>query len=192
MTAYELALLVVFVASLGIRSVYQRRRRGATAVSTRHSRREQLSYLLVASSYLLLPIVVFTNWLDAGAFDLPGWLRWLGALIAAAGLALFWWTHVALGRNWSGVLELYEQHELVMEGPYRFVRHPMYTSVYLKGIGILLLSANWIAGGGYLAAVTWMYALRVRDEEQMMVERFGEEYRNYMNRTSRLVPLPRR
>ena len=44
----------------------------------------------------------------------------------------------------------------------------------------------------YLAAVTWMYALRVRDEEQMMVERFGEEYRNYMSRTSRLVPLPRR
>ena len=99
-----------------------------------------------------------------------------------------------VGESASGgkILELYEQHELVTEGPYRFVRHPMYTSVYLKGIGILLLSANWIAGGGYLAAVTWMYASRVRDEEQMMVERFGEEYRNYMSRTSRLVPLPRR
>jgi protein-S-isoprenylcysteine O-methyltransferase Ste14 len=95
-----------------------------------------------------------------------------------------------LGRNWSGVLELYEQHELVTEGPYRFVRHPMYTSVYLKGIGILLLSANWIVGGGYLAAVTLMYALRVRDEEQMMLEHFGEEYRSYMSRTARLVPLP--
>jgi len=68
----------------------------------------------------------------------------------------------------------------------------MYTSVYLKGIGILLLSANWIAGGVYLATVTWMYASRVRDEEQMMVERFGEDYRSYMSRTSRIVPLPRR
>lgn len=192
MTAYELALLVVLVASLGIRGVYQQRRRGATTVSTSHPRREQLSYLLVAASYLLLPVVVFTNWLEAGAFDLPGWLRWLGALVAAAGLALFWWTHAALGRNWSGVLELYEQHELVLEGPYRFARHPMYTAIYLKGIGILLLSANWIAGGAFLAAVTWMYALRVRDEEQMLVERFGEEYRDYMSRTSRLFPLPRR
>src|SRR5512136_320074 len=95
------------------------------------------------------------------------------------------WSHRALGRNWSPFLEIRKGHVLVIEGPYRFIRHPMYAAIFLIGIGISLLSANWLVALAYMLPVTIMYLVRVADEEEMMIEQFGNEYREYMQRTGR-------
>ncbi len=79
-------------------------------------------------------------------------------------------------------------YALVTNGPYRFIRHPMYAAIFLIGIGISLHSANWIVALAYLLPVTGMYLFRISDEEEMMIEQFGDEYREYMRRTGRLVP----
>jgi protein-S-isoprenylcysteine O-methyltransferase Ste14 len=95
---------------------------------------------------------------------------------------------VALAQNWTPVLEVREGDTLVTTGPYRLVRHPMYAAAYVINVGMSALSANWLVAVGLLAGLTLLYAVRVRDEEQMMIDAFGDEYRDYMRRTGRLVP----
>ena len=103
-------------------------------------------------------------------------------------IALYGWTHKTLDGNWSNVLEIRENHKLITAGPYRHVRHPMYTAFWLWVIfqGPLLSNAAvWLVG-----IVTWAitYCLRVADEEQMMIEQFGRQYEQYMRKTGRLWP----
>jgi protein-S-isoprenylcysteine O-methyltransferase Ste14 len=109
-------------------------------------------------------------------------------IILAMAVWLFWRSHADLGRNWSPSLELREGHELVTEGVYRSVRHPMYASMWLWGVAQALLLQNWIAGWVSLVMFMPLYLLRVPREERMMLDEFGEEYRAYMDRTGRVIP----
>jgi protein-S-isoprenylcysteine O-methyltransferase Ste14 len=112
----------------------------------------------------------------------------LGAAALCGALLLFYRSHADLGRNWSISLEIRSEHRLVCGGIYRFIRHPMYSSFFLMAVAQLLLLPNWFAGATGLVGVAVLYAFRIRQEERMMIERFGAEYRDYMARTARLIP----
>lgn len=112
----------------------------------------------------------------------------IGALVAIAALLMFRQTHKALGRNWSVSLDVRESHRLVTEGIYRHVRHPMYTAFWLWAAAQALLLPNWIAGLSGLVGFGTLYFFRVGQEEQLMLDTFGEEYRAYMTRTRRIIP----
>jgi protein-S-isoprenylcysteine O-methyltransferase Ste14 len=120
--------------------------------------------------------------------ELPGVLRWLGALLWLGSLGLLLWVHRALGRNFSGLLRTRADHELVTWGPYRWVRHPMYPTFLLLSVGMLLLTAHWAIGLPPFAGVAWVMASRTPREEAMMVERFGDEYRRYAAEVGRYMP----
>ena len=113
---------------------------------------------------------------------------WAGVLVLAAALLLFRLTHKQLGKNWSISLELREKQTLVTDGLYGYVRHPMYSSFILFAIAQALLLQNWVAGPIGLAAIAILFFLRVPREEEMMIETFGQAYRDYMQRTARVVP----
>jgi protein-S-isoprenylcysteine O-methyltransferase Ste14 len=112
----------------------------------------------------------------------------LGIVMLCAALFLFYRSHADLGKNWSISLEIRSEHRLVSSGIYRFIRHPMYSSFFLMAVAQLLLLPNWLAGVTGLVGVGMLYAFRIRQEERMMMERFGAEYRDYMTRTARLIP----
>jgi len=114
---------------------------------------------------------------------------WLGVLFAAAALLLFHGTHVALGRNWSVSLQLRKDHQLITSGIYRHVRHPMYTAFWLWAIAQACLLPNWFAGVAGLMGFGFLFFGRIAREEQMMLESFGDEYRDYMSKTYRIFPL---
>jgi protein-S-isoprenylcysteine O-methyltransferase Ste14 len=148
-------------------------------------------WLLGIMGTLTLPLIAWfiTPWLDfAHVASIPEWVRWGGAIVFACGIEYFRRTHVALAGNWTPVLEVREGDTLVTSGPYRLVRHPMYSSAYVINIGMSALSANWLVAVGPLVGLTLLYAVRVRDEEQLMIDAFGDEYRAYMRRTGRLLP----
>ena len=86
------------------------------------------------------------------------------------------------------LLKLGEEHSLITTGPYSRVRHPMYTYFYIMTSSTALISANLIVAAFGITAWTLLYLVRVGDEEAMMLEQFGEEYKQYMERTGRLLP----
>ena len=136
-----------------------------------------------------LPLVyIFTPWLSFADYRLPSWAGWVGAAILTISLWVLWRTHAALGRYWSDSVQLRHGHQLITSGIYRRIRHPMYTSGWLLGIAQALLLWNWVVAVAGLGSFALLYFIRVRREEQMMLDRFGEAYRDYMNKTGRIVP----
>lgn len=139
---------------------------------------------------LIAWLVLYTwnpPWLGGLSFPLPPWLRWVGFGVGLAGLALWTWVQAALGRQWSAQLQTRSGHRLITTGPYARVRHPMYTAMLGFGLGLALVTANWVFVGLAVLVVLGLVA-RAPREERMMLEQFGEEYRAYTQRTGRFFP----
>jgi protein-S-isoprenylcysteine O-methyltransferase Ste14 len=113
----------------------------------------------------------------------------VGAGLLIGGLALSLWAHWSLGRNWFGGIGMFNEHELVTTGPYRFVRHPMYLGMFISAFGMGLISKNWLFGvGAVLFAVA--FAQRVPGEEKLLREhrKTSRRYADYATRTGGFVP----
>ena len=185
---YRLAFGLLWVVYFGVRLYFQRQITAGKEYTRLKPEQDALLFRIFALAFLLLAFYFLTPLVDFAALPLPGWLRWTGAVITCAGILLFGWSHQALGQNWTAVLALAKEHHFVQAGPYRVIRHPMYSAFFVLGIGFALLSANGLVAVVYLAPLLVMYLSRVSVEEQMMVERFGDAYREYMKHSGRLWP----
>ena len=110
------------------------------------------------------------------------------ALVCAAGLLFTLWARVILGRNWSGRVTLKEDHELIERGPYRFVRHPIYTGLLTMALGTALLSGRVAALVGcalFFAALL----IKMDQEETLLLRQFPAEYAAYRRRAKRIIPF---
>lgn len=137
----------------------------------------------------ILPLVsIFTRWLAPFDVALPSWAIAVGAALFVASCFLRWRAQTDLGRQWSFTLETAERQMLVTRGIYARLRHPIYASLVPWAIAQALLLQNAVAGVGGIVAVALIWLVRVPREEAMMVEHFGDAYREYMARTGRLLP----
>ncbi len=118
----------------------------------------------------------------------PFWLRWVGVGAALSGFVLLQQAHQALDRNWSDTPRLVKDQTLVTGGPYRWIRHPIYTAFLLIMSATLFLSANWFIGILWIGTTLLEVMSRVKYEEALMIEAFGEQYRSYIRTTGRLIP----
>lgn len=185
---FRILLLVCYVPTQFIRQYILRKNPAGKAIKSVNTGREMLMYRLGQILFILPIFYGLTPFLDFAHFQLPPWARWVGfGLLVLAALVLLL-AHQALGRNWTGQLHIQEQHMLIVKGIYRSIRHPMYLSFLLSAIGTLLLSANWFISTPQLVWFWVMYLGRVRYEEQMMIDAFGEDYKTYMHSTGRLLP----
>lgn len=181
-----LAGLVIYIA---IRGVFGGRTKGTEKVASRADWRDRVLVGIVFVGNIVLPaLYLFTESLRFADYVPPTFVPWAGAMVMVGALWLFWRAHVDLGLNWSITLEMRKDHELVTRGVYRRVRHPMYAAIFLFAIAQGFLLQNWLAGWGGFVSFAALYLFRVRREEEMMREFFGEPYRAYMKRTGRLVP----
>ena len=151
--------------------------------------RERLLVLLNFIGMMGIPFVyILTPWLDYFSYSFPEFFRFFGIGFNICGFILLIWVHRTLGQHWSMMLELGKKHKLVTTGPYARIRHPMYTYFTMMAISTALISANLFVGVFGIAALTLLYIIRIDDEEDMLLEEFGEEYSEYMKRTGRLIP----
>jgi protein-S-isoprenylcysteine O-methyltransferase Ste14 len=141
-----------------------------------------LAIWLGVFAYLINPA-----WMAWSRFDLPEWLRWVGVLMGIAGDALAYWVFSHLKNNVTPTVVTRADATLVTSGPYRWVRHPLYLMGLTGYIGFALLAENWFIG---LAAAAGFFLLTIRTnkEETRLVEKFGDAYRTYIQRTGRFFP----
>ncbi len=127
------------------------------------------------------------RWVDFAMIDIPPGLRLLGVPVGLLGLGLFNWMFRHLGLNVTSTSMPRAKATLVTTGPYRWVRHPMYSTVVVLFFAATMLTANWVvaAGGGLVFA---LLAARSRVEERRLVEKFGDAYRAYQRSTGRFMP----
>jgi len=113
---------------------------------------------------------------------------WIGTLLVAAGLAFAVWARVLLGRNWSGTVTLKQDHELIRGGPYRWVRHPIYTGLLFAYLGTAIAVGQW---RGLVGLVIVFVALwrKLRMEERWLGEVFGVAYDEYRAQVRALIPF---
>jgi len=188
---FRLVLAVVLAGMAAVRVYYQAQSFESGKGSEEFEGRLYIALISIAGLIgfaALVTYLVSPNRMAWASLPLPGWIRWLGAPLGVAGGAGLLWVHRELGRNFRATLHLRPDHQLVTSGPYRRVRHPMYTAIYAILISFLLLSANWFIGGGFIATFTAVLVWRVPREEAVMTARFGDQYRAYMARTGRLLP----
>lgn len=188
--------LAAIIAEIVIRAPYNRRRRQLQMRDQRVSPLERGLLGLLFGTFLVSLVYIFSSWLDRANYRWSEQARQraggLGAALMGAAVLIFWRAHTDLGQNWSPSLEIAERQTLVTRGIYRHIRHPMYASQWAWSLGQMLLLQNWIAGPLGFVGFLPMYFLRVPREEQMMLEHFGDEYRDYMRRTGRVFPRLRR
>lgn len=172
-----------------IRYPHQRRARKTLIASQTDRYRERVLLAISFTGLFIIPLIyVASGQPKATNYAFQPALAWLGTIVFAGSMALFYRTHRDLGRSWSVTLELRDQHVLITRGVYRWVRHPMYSAFWLWAIAQALLLPNWIAGLAGLVGFGTLYFGRVGREEQMMLNAFGESYRDYMARTRRVLP----
>ncbi len=158
----------------------------------RDSSREQLPYRVLPLAALFLMFtpawgIGWLSWLFSSIA--PGWiwLGWAGVTITAAGFAISIWARSCLGDNWSSAPGVKVEHQLIRSGPYRWVRHPIYTGLILALAGTALARNQW---RGVIAVVMmWAaFAIKSQREEHYMRQTFGSQYREYSQTTGRLTP----
>jgi protein-S-isoprenylcysteine O-methyltransferase Ste14 len=137
--------------------------------------------------FALFAWVINPSWMSWSSVTLPAWTRWIGVVVLALACTMLVWTFRSLGRNLTDTVVTRQQHTLVLHGPYRWIRHPLYDSAALLTAAISVITTNWflLATG---AVILGLLVSRTRIEEANLVTRFGDSYRNYMKRTGRFVP----
>jgi protein-S-isoprenylcysteine O-methyltransferase Ste14 len=112
----------------------------------------------------------------------------VGAVLTCAGVAIAIWARTVLGRNWSGMVTVKEDHTLIRTGPYAVVRHPIYSGLTLAILGTALVVGEWRA---FVAAgvLFLMFLAKWRTEERFMTQEFGREYQDYRRATNAIIPF---
>jgi protein-S-isoprenylcysteine O-methyltransferase Ste14 len=166
----------------------------ATAFSTK--RTVERAKIPLAAVLLLLPFIVIEMWFFGPRVAGSGATLWnptpasaaIADVLALAGLATMLWARVTLGRNWSGGVVLKEDHELIQRGPYAYVRHPIYSGVFLLILGFAVLQGKLSTFGVVLMVIVLLW-FKASQEEKLLVSHFPAEYPAYRKRVKALIPF---
>ena len=183
MSIFKIIYWAAIVIEMAIRAPISKKQRKEAKSERRVGTQETVLLILLFLAMFFLPLFYSTtNWLDFANYSLPSWAGWIGVILILLALLVFWRAHADLGLNWSPSLEIRSEHKLITNGIYGSIRHPMYASQWIWVIVQPLLLQNWIAGVLNFFAFILFYTLRVRAEEKMMLDTFGDEYREYMTK----------
>jgi protein-S-isoprenylcysteine O-methyltransferase Ste14 len=191
---FRLIFLLAAIAQVSIRVYYQSKvlpERARTTVTGASWRLIPGAIAALTTITFGLAYIFFPNALAWSYSAYPEWIRWLGVLAVVAGTSLLAVAHHHLGDSFHSLVVQKTGQVLVESGPYRVVRHPIYTAYVLNYFGGGLLASSLVLtlapGPLYLLFI----ALRIHEEEAAMIDRFGTAYQDYMARTTRFLPSPR-
>lgn len=143
---------------------------------------------LLLSPLLMLAPWWFGSFMGQRFLAENDFIYFLGMALLAFGVYWAFWARHTLGSNWSGRVTIKEDHELVTRGPYRYVRHPIYTGVLFAFLGSAIALGH-MGGLFALAIMLSIFAYKMGLEEKVLDEHFGDKYADYRKTTRKLIPL---
>jgi protein-S-isoprenylcysteine O-methyltransferase Ste14 len=188
---FRVAFGIILIVSVSISGYYRARARQAAPVIPRHAEGGALIVMriIVALPLLatLLLFILYPDWLLWSKMQLPALARWSAVAVAAATIPFTRWVFRSLGSNVSETILTKEGQQLVTWGPYRWIRHPLYSGAVLMLAALGIVAANWFMLLLVLLIVTMLWKLTTREEAHLLVK-FGDSYRDYMGHTGRFIP----
>jgi protein-S-isoprenylcysteine O-methyltransferase Ste14 len=191
---FRIGLLIIFLLTVAVVAYH---RLQAASTGERISRKaEGIMFAIVLRTVgihlwlITLAYAINPRWLQWARLPIPDGVRWWGFAGGVAGSLLMYWTLTSLGKNLTDTVVTRRNAYLVTHGPYRWIRHPFYVTTALLMASVTLLTANWLIGLGSLGVLA-MLSVRTPKEEQMLIERFGQAYCDYMQTTGRYWPKVR-
>lgn len=155
----------------------------------RESWAQRLLYVapLAAAFFLLSRAEFGRGWMAEHFLPYGPATQWSGVALTATGIAIAFWARWHLGANWSGVVTLKEGHELIRTGPYRRIRHPIYTGILLGMLGTVITQDQ--VRGIIALGIAWMCLyLKARREELFLTEEFGAKFEAHSKSTGMFLP----
>jgi protein-S-isoprenylcysteine O-methyltransferase len=183
-TSIASVLGLIYVMSELALAFKKRARAGESIVADRGSL--PLLWIVIVSSVVLA--LSLAQALPAAGMQPAPALAFLGATLFAAGLTIRWYAIIHLGRFFTVNVAIAANHRLIDTGPYRVVRHPSYTGALMAFLGLALCLANWASLAILLAPIILVFLRRMQVEEAALLQGLGDQYRDYMSRTKRLIP----
>jgi protein-S-isoprenylcysteine O-methyltransferase Ste14 len=184
--------IAIFVATLSISGYFRHRARRSGEVVPRAREGKPIllaRFLFAAPLYLsMLTYMVHPDWMTWSSIPLPSWSRWLGAVVGLGMLPMLNWVVRSLGTNISETFLTKEHHSLVTHGPYRWVRHPLYSVATIVFASLSILAANWFMMAMAFLIIIGVSLVVIPREEAELLRKFEPEYREYMERTGRFLP----
>ncbi|KAJ6244880.1 protein-s-isoprenylcysteine o-methyltransferase [Anaeramoeba flamelloides] len=180
-------LFGVIVSSV-IRAKYRNKNKSQVVMDTLRRREIILSSLTLIATSALPVFHNLTNLFQPFSFDLPAVIRIFALFVFLLGQYLFILAHISLGTMWAPRLTIRKDHKLIRHGIYRYLRHPMYLATWILVVSQGFLLSNW--GILILGTVVWAihFFLRIGEEESMLEQEFGREYRDYKEKSGSLIP----
>lgn len=189
---FRILAAVILFSGVGISGYFRRKadRETGEKISRRADGTAMMTVIMLGGLVLWLsPLVYLLNpqWMAWSQIGLPEWVRWLGVGIGILCIFLAYWLFSSIGSGITPTSATRKEHKLVTSGPYRWVRHPLYTVGSTLFVSFGMMADNWfIAALGVLTFI--VMAIRTPKEEANLIEKFGDEYRNYMKTTGRFLP----
>jgi len=176
-------LWIVFALYWTVAAVRRKRTKRRDTVAQR------LGYLLplIAAFLFLSQPITERGWLAAYLYADSALIEWSGVALVATGIAICFWARWHLGANWSGTVTLKENHELIRSGPYRAIRHPIYTGILLALLGTAIQIGQVRGFVAVLFALGSFY-FKARREESFLSQEFGERFAEHTKQTGMFLP----
>ncbi len=191
-TLFRILAAAIFFSGVGISGYFRRKadRESGESISRNVDGTALATVIRIGGLLLWLsPIVYVINpaWMAWSRLGLPEWARWLGVLAGVLCDLGIYWLFSSIGSGITPTSATRREHKLVTSGPYRWIRHPLYTIGTSLFVSMGLMADNWfIATLGILTFI--IMALRVPKEEANLIEKFGDAYRQYMQTTGAFLP----
>ena len=195
MSIYNLLLLIIHLSTKFTRLFFLKKS-GLKGIKNAIKKNKIDTFIVFLSYYineaLIILFLFFSKSFTIGFLPFPGWIKIYALFIGGAEAFFYFYIHIFLDRNLSFTLEIKEDHTLIQTGPYKYIRHPMYISLIIRGIFYFLITSNVIIFLNWFISIAIVLYLRIPKEEQMMLDKFPEQYKAYKKKTGMLLPKIRK